>query len=109
MQRLIAIQWPQGDAMLKRKKFTQRKKFTPRADRPKEERAKERERMAEALAAYHLCLCPVKWRFPTVETGVGRDGPETAPEISSTDCRDKMRARIPASSGAFATIASFAS
>jgi hypothetical protein len=38
--------------MLKRKKFTQRKKFTPRADRPKEERAKERERMAEALAAY---------------------------------------------------------
>jgi len=38
--------------MLKRKKFTQRKKFTPRTDRPKEERAKERERMAEALAAY---------------------------------------------------------
>ena len=27
-----AIQWPQGDAMRKRKKFTQPKKFTPRAD-----------------------------------------------------------------------------
>jgi hypothetical protein len=37
--------------MRKRKKFTQPKKFTPRADRS-EERAKERERMAEALAAY---------------------------------------------------------
>jgi len=37
MQRLIAIQWPQGDAMLKRKKFTQRKRFMPRADRPMEE------------------------------------------------------------------------
>jgi hypothetical protein len=35
-----------------RRKFTQRNKFTPRTDRPKEERAKERERMAEALAAY---------------------------------------------------------
>jgi hypothetical protein len=60
MQRLIAIQWPQGDAMLKRKKFTQRKKFAPRADRPKEERAKERERMAEALAAYQgpITICP---------------------------------------------------
>ena len=46
--------------MLKRKKFTQRKKFTPRADRPKEERAKERERMAEALAAYQgpITKCP---------------------------------------------------
>ena len=60
MQRLIAIQWPQGDAMLKRKKFTQRKKFAPRADRPKEERAKERERMAEALAVYQgpITKCP---------------------------------------------------
>lgn len=38
--------------MLKRKKFTQRKRFMPRADRPMEEQAKERERMAEALAAY---------------------------------------------------------
>jgi hypothetical protein len=54
MQRLIAIQWPQGDAMRKRKKFTQRMKFT------KEERAKERERMAEALAAYQgpITKCP---------------------------------------------------
>jgi len=43
--------------MLKRKKFTQRKKFTPRTDRPKEERAKERERMAEALAAYQITKC----------------------------------------------------
>jgi hypothetical protein len=34
----------------------------------------------------------------------GRDkGAETAPEIQSTACRDKMRARIPASSGLFAT------
>jgi hypothetical protein len=43
-----------------RKKFTQRKKFTPRARRPKEEQAKERERMAEALAAYHgpVTKCP---------------------------------------------------
>jgi hypothetical protein len=33
----------------------------------------------------------------------GRDkGAETAPEIQSTACRDKMRARIPASSGLFA-------
>jgi hypothetical protein len=49
-----------GDAMLKRKKFTQRKKFTPRADRPKEEQAKERERMAEALAAHQgpITKCP---------------------------------------------------
>jgi hypothetical protein len=37
---------------LKRKGFTQRKKFAPRADRPKDEQAKERQRMAEALAAY---------------------------------------------------------
>ena len=55
-----AIQWPQGDAMRKRKKFTHPKKLTPRADRPKEERAKERERMAEALAAYQgpITKCP---------------------------------------------------
>ena len=33
----------------------------------------------------------------------GRDeGAETAREIQSTACRDKMRARIPASSGLFA-------
>ena len=47
--------------MMKRKKFTQQKKFVaPRADRPKEERAKERERMAEALAAYQgpITKCP---------------------------------------------------
>ena len=36
--------------MMKRKKFTQQKKFvTPRADRPKEERAKECERMGGGL------------------------------------------------------------
>ena len=39
-----------GRAMRKRQKFTQPKKLTPRAD-SSEERAKERERMAEALAA----------------------------------------------------------
>ena len=42
--------------MMKRKKLTQQKKFfTPRADRPK-----ERERMAEALAAYQgpITKCP---------------------------------------------------
>jgi|APPan5920702752_1055751.scaffolds.fasta_scaffold22543_2 hypothetical protein len=46
--------------MRKRKKFTQQKKFTPRPDRPKEARAKERERMAEALAAYQgpITKCP---------------------------------------------------
>jgi hypothetical protein len=36
--------------MRKRKKFTQRIEFKPKADRPKDEQAKER--MAEALAAY---------------------------------------------------------
>ena len=43
-----------------RKKFTQRKMFTPRARRPKEEQAKERERMAEALAGYQgpITKCP---------------------------------------------------
>ena len=47
--------------MLKRKKFTQTKKFfMPRADRPKGERAKERERMAEALKTYQgpITKCP---------------------------------------------------
>jgi hypothetical protein len=46
--------------MRKRKKFTQQKKYTPRAARPKDERAKERERMAEALAAYQgpITKCP---------------------------------------------------
>ena len=38
--------------MRKQMKFTQRKKYTPRADRPNEQRAKERELMAKALAAY---------------------------------------------------------
>ena len=44
--------------MLKRKKFTQRMKLMPRADRPKETQAKER--MAEALAAYQgpITKCP---------------------------------------------------
>ena len=46
--------------MMKRKKFTQQKLFTPRADGPKKERAKERERMAEALKAYQgpITKCP---------------------------------------------------
>jgi len=46
--------------MRKQKKFTQQKKFMPRAVRPKEEQAKERERMAEALAAYQgpVTKCP---------------------------------------------------
>ena len=47
--------------MRKRKKSTQQKKFIPRPNsRPKEEQAKERERMAEALAAYHgpVTKCP---------------------------------------------------
>ena len=44
--------------MLKRKKFTQRIEL--RAKRPKEEQAKERERMAEALAGYQgpITKCP---------------------------------------------------
>jgi hypothetical protein len=44
--------------MRKRKKHTQRKEFTAGADRPKDERAKER--MAEALAAYQgpITKCP---------------------------------------------------
>ena len=44
--------------MRKQKKFTQQKKFMPRA--PKEEQAKERERMAEALAGYQgpITKCP---------------------------------------------------
>ena len=46
--------------MRKRKKSTQQRKFIPRPDRPKEARAKERERMAEALAAYQgpITKCP---------------------------------------------------
>jgi hypothetical protein len=46
--------------MRKRKKFMQRKKFTPRAKRPKDEQAKERNRMADALAAYQgpITKCP---------------------------------------------------
>ena len=46
--------------MQKQKKFTQQKKFIPRAVRPKEEQAKERERMAEALAGYQgpITKCP---------------------------------------------------
>jgi hypothetical protein len=44
--------------MRKQKKFTQQKKFVPRAVRPKDEQAKER--MAEALAAYRgtITKCP---------------------------------------------------
>ena len=43
--------------MRKRKKY---EKFTPRAATPKDERTKERERMTEALAAYHgpITKCP---------------------------------------------------
>src|SRR5207302_3578950 len=51
--------------------------------------------------------CPAfhQHRFPLPGNAIlrGRDkGAETAPEIPSTHCRDKMRARIPASSGLFA-------
>ena len=44
--------------MRKQKKFTQQKKFIPRAVRPNDARAKER--MAEALAAYQgpITKCP---------------------------------------------------
>jgi hypothetical protein len=46
--------------MLKRGKFTQRKKYTPRPERPKDWQAKEHEHMAEALAAYQgpITKCP---------------------------------------------------
>jgi hypothetical protein len=46
--------------MRRQKKLTQRKKYTPRVDWPKEQRAKERERMAEAMAAYQgpITKCP---------------------------------------------------
>jgi hypothetical protein len=48
------------------------------------------------------------WRTKSLFPGngilQGRDkGPKTTPEIQSTACRDKMRARIPANSGLFAT------
>ena len=44
--------------MRKRKKITQRKKFTPGTDRPKDERAKEQ--MVKALADYQgpITKCP---------------------------------------------------
>jgi hypothetical protein len=46
--------------MRKQKKLTQRKKYTPKVDWPKDWQAKERERMAEALAAYQgpITKCP---------------------------------------------------
>jgi len=46
--------------MRKWKTFTQPKKYTSKADRPKDWQAKERERMAEALAAYEgpITKCP---------------------------------------------------
>jgi hypothetical protein len=46
--------------MRKRGKFTQRKKYTPRPERPKDWQAKDHERMAEALAAYQgaITKCP---------------------------------------------------
>ena len=47
--------------MRKQKKFTQQKKFMPRAVRPKEEQAKERERMAEAPKP--LALGPKYYKF----------------------------------------------
>jgi hypothetical protein len=40
-------------------------------------------------------------RRETRFSGAETKAPETAPEISLTDCRDKMRARIPANSGLF--------
>ena len=58
MQQLSRDTVAAGDAMRKQKKFTQGKKFMPRADRPKETQAKER--MAEALAGYRgpITKCP---------------------------------------------------
>ena len=46
--------------MRKQKKLTQRKKYTPMLNWPKDAQAKERERMAEALAAYQgpITKCP---------------------------------------------------
>jgi hypothetical protein len=42
---------------------------------------------------------PLPWGNAILQ---GRDkGPKTTPEIQSTACRDKMRARIPANSGLF--------
>jgi hypothetical protein len=53
MQRLMR----RGDAMRKRKKY---EKFKPKAATPKDEQAKERNRKAEALAAYQgpITKCP---------------------------------------------------
>ena len=73
--------------MLKRKKFTQRIEL--RAKRPKEEQAKERERMAEALAAYQgpITKCPpgsARDRALSAPNRVaGRRGPPRIPVASS--------------------------
>ena len=53
--------------------------------------------------------CPAfhQHRFPLPGNAIlrGRDkGAETAPEIPSTHCRDKMRARIPTDSGLFVRV-----
>ena len=52
--------------MRKQKKLTQRKKYTSMLNWPKDAQAKERERMAEALAAYQgpITKC---------EPGIARD------------------------------------
>jgi hypothetical protein len=46
--------------MRRQKKLTQRKKYMPKVDWPKEQRAKQRDRMTEALAAYQgpITKCP---------------------------------------------------
>jgi hypothetical protein len=56
--------------MRKRKKFTQRIEFKPKADRPKDEQAKER--MAEALAAYRgpITKCQPESELKSVLSGV---------------------------------------
>src|SRR6516225_5179121 len=81
--------------MRKRKKSTQQRKFIPRPDRPKEARAKERERMAEALAAYQgpITKCPPGSRGTgrcrrQIERRRGRRGP---PRIAVASCHSPAR------------------
>jgi hypothetical protein len=69
--------------MRKQKKFTQQKKFIPRAVRPNDARAKER--MADALAAYQgpITKCPpggsAQKRTLSASTNVAK-GPSRPPK-----------------------------
>jgi hypothetical protein len=70
--------------MRKQKKFIQQKKFIPRAVGPSEQRAQERERMAEALAAYQgpITKCPpgsAQKRALSASTNVAK-GPSRPPK-----------------------------